>query len=91
MSTDLIIGRSPINQPHHVEPRRMQVAALLAIAAAPLLTLPFMAASAADMPVKTPAARTYNGPAAISEPTGGRGKRIGLPQYRGHRNPPDAG
>jgi outer membrane immunogenic protein len=57
MSTDAIAGRSPVHQPW---PRGIPLAALLTIAAATPLALPSTPANAADMPVKAPAAHTYN-------------------------------
>jgi outer membrane immunogenic protein len=53
MSTNVIAGRSPVHQPW---PRRIDLATMLAIATS--LALP--SARAADMPVKAPAAPTYN-------------------------------
>jgi hypothetical protein len=64
MSTHVFIGRSAVDQPcrrpRRVEPRRFHLAVLIAIASATPLILPSTQAGAADMPVKAPAARTYN-------------------------------
>jgi outer membrane immunogenic protein len=69
MYMNLIIGPSPVHSPWpeaqrlksgHLKSRRIRLAAVLAIAAAAPLALPSTAADAADMPVKAPAARTYN-------------------------------
>jgi outer membrane immunogenic protein len=57
MSTDIIAGQLPVYRPW---PRRIHLATMLAIAAATPLALPSTPASAADMPVKSPAAHTYN-------------------------------
>jgi outer membrane immunogenic protein len=59
MSTDAIAGRPPVHLPWP-RLRDIHLAAMLAIGAATPLALPSTAADAADMPVKAPAARTYN-------------------------------
>jgi len=57
MCTYPFIGPTPGRKPW---PRRIPLAAALAIAAVTPLAMPSNAANAADMPVKAPAARTYN-------------------------------
>jgi outer membrane immunogenic protein len=59
MFNRIFTGQSPV---HKSQPpsRGVQLAALLAVAAATPLALPSTAAVAADMPVKAPVARTYN-------------------------------
>jgi outer membrane immunogenic protein len=52
-------GPLPVHAPRRSS-HRTRLAALLAIAAATPLALPSTAADAADMPVKAPAAKTYN-------------------------------
>jgi outer membrane immunogenic protein len=57
MSTNVIAGLSPVHRPW---PRRIHLAAMLAIAVATPLASPSTPAGAADMPVKSPATPTYN-------------------------------
>jgi outer membrane immunogenic protein len=59
MFSQVFTGPLPVRAPRPPL-RRIHLAALIAIAAAPPLALPSTAADAADMPVKTPAAKTYN-------------------------------
>jgi outer membrane immunogenic protein len=60
MSTHLTIGPKARPDQRRLTLRPIHLAALLAIAAATPLALRSTAASAADMPAKAPAARTYN-------------------------------
>jgi outer membrane immunogenic protein len=59
MFSQIFTGPLPVRAPRPPS-RRIHLAALLAIAAATPLALPSTAANAADMPVKAPAAKTYN-------------------------------
>ena len=59
MFSHVVTGPLPVRAPRPSS-RRIRPAVLLAIAAATPLVLPSTAADAADMPVKAPAAKSYN-------------------------------
>jgi hypothetical protein len=59
MLSHILTGPLPVHAPRPSS-RRIHLAALIAVAAATPLALPSTAADAADMPVKAPAAKTYN-------------------------------
>jgi outer membrane immunogenic protein len=59
MFSHIVTGPLPVHLPRPPS-RRIRLAALIAVAAATPLALPSTAADAADMPVKAPAAKTYN-------------------------------
>jgi hypothetical protein len=59
MFSHIVTGPLPVRVPRPSS-RRVRLAALLAVAAAAPFTLPSTAADAADMPVKAPAAKSYN-------------------------------
>jgi outer membrane immunogenic protein len=59
MLSHILTGPLPVHAPRPSS-RRIRLAALIAVAAGTPLALPSTAADAADMPVKAPAAKTYN-------------------------------